>query len=119
MLTETSVRTIEPEVTVVTISGRINLGNGLISLETSIKRLIAEGSRRMVIDLAGLQHIDSAGIGMFMMSNAEMEKNGGRLVIAGASGLVAKSFEIVHLPLVIATADDVESARRSLAAPLG
>jgi anti-sigma B factor antagonist len=118
MLTETCVRTIEPDITVYTISGSIHLGNRLMSLETAIKRLIAEGTRKLVIDLAGLHHIDSAGIGMLMISNAEMEKNGGQLRIAGASGLVAKSFAIVHLQRIVVIEADVESACRSLSPPL-
>lgn len=114
MPTETSVRTIEPGITVYTISGSIHLGNRLLSLETGIRRLIAEGARKLVIDLADLNHIDSAGIGVLMMSNAEMEKTGGQLRIAGASGLVAKSFAIVHLERVAVIEPDVESACRSL-----
>jgi anti-anti-sigma factor len=89
-----------------------------MSLETAIKRMIAEGARKLVIDLAGLNHIDSAGIGMLMMSNAEMEKNGGQLRIAGPAGLVAKSFGLVHMHRVVVIETDVESACLSFSAPL-
>jgi anti-anti-sigma factor len=118
MLTESGVRTIEPGITVFAISGRLNLGNGLQTMESTIKRLIAEGARKLVIDLAGLHHIDSSGIGMFMMCNAEMEKSGGRMCIAGASGLVARSFHLVHLQRVVGVEADVESACRNLGQPI-
>ena len=42
MITESKTRRIEPDITVVEISGRLNLGNSLMSIETSIRRLIDE-----------------------------------------------------------------------------
>ena len=48
-----NIRVVEPAITVVEISGRLTLGNALTYAETSVKRIIAEGSRKIVIDLAG------------------------------------------------------------------
>jgi anti-sigma B factor antagonist len=114
MISESSVRTIEPDVKVFAISGRLNLGNALMSLESAIRRLIAEGTRKLIVDLSGLDHIDSSGIGVLVMSNAEMERAGGRMRVAGARGLVAKSLEIVHFDRLAGLDADVESACRNL-----
>jgi len=54
LVTETKTRRIEPDITVVEISEHLNLGNILVSIETSIKRLIEDGVRKLVIDLGGL-----------------------------------------------------------------
>ena len=40
------------DVTVVEISGRLHLGNSLTYAENAINRLIEEGTRKLVIDLA-------------------------------------------------------------------
>jgi anti-anti-sigma factor len=61
-----------------------------------------------------LGYTDSAGIGMIISLNGEMEQAGGQMRIAGAQGLVAKSFDIVHMERVIALDANVESGCRAL-----
>ena len=114
MITETKTRRIEPDITVVEISGRLNLGNSLMSIETSIRRLIDEGSRKLIIDLSGLDAIDSSGIGVMVSCSGLMEQAGGQMRIASAHGSVAKSFDLVHLNRLAALDPDVESAGRHL-----
>jgi anti-sigma B factor antagonist len=111
-------RVVEPATTVVEISGRLTLGNALTYAETSIKRLIGGGSRKMVIDLAGLTSIDSAGVGMLISCGGEMEQAGGALRVAGALGPVAKTFEIVHMSRIVALDADVGAACRNLSGNL-
>ena len=107
-------RIIEPATTVVEISGRLHLGNYLSYAETFVKRLIADGSREMVLDLAGLDFIDSAGVGMLISCSGEMDHAGGALRIAGAHGPVAKTFDVVHMSRIAALDPDVETACRNL-----
>jgi anti-anti-sigma factor len=83
LVTETKTRRIEPDITVVEIFERLNLGNTLVSIETSIKHLIEAGARKLVIDVTRLNYIDSSGIGMLVSSNGFMEQSGGRMRIAG------------------------------------
>ena len=111
-------RVVEPATTVVEISGRLNLGNSLTYAETAIKRLIGEGSRKMVIDLAGLTSIDSAGIGMLISCSGEMDQAGGAIRIAGAHGGVSKTFEIVHMSRIISLDADVDAACSKLSGNL-
>ena len=92
------------------IAGRLSLGNTLLSIENSMKRLIDEGSRRMVVDLAGLNSVDSSGIGMLVSCFAHMEQKGGQLRIAGAQGSVLKVFETVHPDRIVPMKPDVDSA---------
>ena len=116
MITETKTRQVEPDITVFEISGRLSLGNTLLSVENAVKRLIYEGSRRMVLDVSGLEFIDSAGIGTLLSCAGQMEKEGGRVRIAGAKGRVKHAFEIVHLDRVAPNDPDVATACRTLQA---
>jgi anti-sigma B factor antagonist len=118
MTSTLNIRVVEPATTVVEISGRLTLSDALTYAETSIKRHIADGSRKMAIDLAGLTSIDSAGIGMLISCGGEMEQAGGVLRVAGAHGAVAKTFEIVHMGRIVALDADVESACRNLSGNL-
>jgi anti-sigma B factor antagonist len=110
MITETKTRRVEPDITVLEIGGRLSLGNTLLSIENTIKRLIDEGSRRLIVDVAGLNAVDSSGIGMLVSCYAHMEQAGGQMRVAGAQGSVLKVFEIVHLNRIVPMYADAESA---------
>ena len=108
------IRQIEPNLTVVELSGHLNLGNELMSLESAVKRLIDEGARKLVIDVTKLDYIDSAGIGMLVGCNGHMDRAGGKMRVAGAHGTVAKSFEVVHMDRIMSLDGDVDTAIQNL-----
>jgi anti-sigma B factor antagonist len=114
MITESSTRKIG-DVDVVDLSGRLNLGNTLLSIERIILNLIEQGSRKMVVNVTGLTAIDSAGIGMLISVSGQMEHHQGKMRIAGAQGGVARSFEIVHIDRVAAMDPDLDTACKALA----
>ena len=116
MITETKTRRVDPGITIFEISGRLNLGNSLMSVENSIRRTIDEGARKLVFDLTGLSAIDSSGIGLLVTSASHMEQCGGYVRVAGANGAVGKALELVHLDRIAPLDADVESACRQLAA---
>jgi anti-sigma B factor antagonist len=115
MTSAMNTRVVESGAMVVEISGRLHLGNSLSSIEASIKGIIGEGNRKMVIDLSELQFIDSAGVGMLISCGGEMDQAGGAFRVAGAHGPVAKIFDTVHMSKIVGLDDDVETACSRLA----
>ena len=110
MIPGMKVRRVEPDIDVVELVGSLNLGNTLHWIETDLRRLIKEGSRKLVLDVSQLRYADSAGLGMFININGEIEQAGGQLRIAGASGMLAKSFTVTHLDRVLLLDSDVDTA---------
>jgi anti-sigma B factor antagonist len=110
------IRKVEPDLTVVELTGHLNLGNELMSVENAVKRAIDEGARKLVIDVTRLDYIDSAGIGMLVACNGQIERAGGKMRVAGAQGTVAKAFEIVHMDRITSLDGDIDSAVRNLSA---
>jgi anti-sigma B factor antagonist len=113
MTTESSFRKVG-DIDVVDLSGRLTLGNTLMSIETSILDLIEQGSRRLVINMAGLNSIDSAGLGMLMACSGQMEQHQGKLRIAGAHGGVARTLDVVHIDRLAPVDMDVDAACRAM-----
>jgi anti-sigma B factor antagonist len=111
---QSKTRKVEPDLTVVELSGHLNLGNELMSAENALKRLIDEGARKLVIDVSKLEYIDSAGIGMLVACNGQMDRAGGQMRVAGAQGTVAKSFEVVHMDRITSLDADVDAALSNL-----
>jgi anti-sigma B factor antagonist len=104
------------DVTVVELTGRLHLGNSLSYAENAINRLIDDGTRKLVIDIAGLNHIDSSGLGMLIFCGGHMEQSGGRMRVAGAAGSVARIFETSHADRVLQFDADLATACRKLSA---
>ena len=104
------------DVTVVEMSGRLHLGNSLMYAENSINKLIEGGTRKLVIDLAKLEYLDSSGLGMLIGCSGRMEQNGGRMRVACAGGPVAQVFELVHAERILQFDADLETACRNLSA---
>ena len=116
MVTESKTRFVEPDITVIEISGRLSLGNALLAIENSINRLIEQGARKLAVDISGLHAIDSSGVGLLVSCSGQMERKGGQLRIAGAQGPVAKTLDMVHLSRIAPLDADVESCCRHLSA---
>jgi len=108
------IRQVEPDLIVVELSGHLNLGNELMSLESAVKRLIQDGARKLVMDLTKLDYIDSAGIGMLVGCNGQMDRAGGKMRVAGAQGSVAKAFGVVHMDRITSLDADVATALANL-----
>jgi anti-sigma B factor antagonist len=108
------IRQVEPNLTVVELTGHLNLGNELMTVEAAVKRAIDQGARKLVIDVTRLDYIDSAGIGMLVACNGQMERAGGKMRVAGAQGTVAKAFEVVHLDRITSLDADLDAAVQNL-----
>ncbi len=104
------------DITVVEMSGRLHLGNSLSYAENTINRLIDAGTRKLVIDLARVDHTDSSGLGMLIFCAGRMEQSGGRMRVAGANESVTRVFEIAHAGRVLQCDADLASACRHLSA---
>ena len=116
MITQATSRQVEPDITVVTITGRLNLGNTLMSLENDLRKQIQNGARKIAFDLSGLDYIDSAGIGMLVGIFGQAEQAGGHARIAGAKGSVAHAFSVVHMERIMPLDEDLDGSTRHLAA---
>jgi anti-sigma B factor antagonist len=114
MILDVTTRTVEPDITVFELAGRLTLGNLLSQAEHALRASIDGGCRKLVIDLARLDFMDSAGIGMLAMCAGLIGKAGGEFRVAGANGRVQELLEIVRLGQVVTLAPDVEQACRSL-----
>jgi anti-sigma B factor antagonist len=107
-------RDAESGVVVVTLTGRVMLGETSAGIETLVKQLIGEGKKRIVFELAGVTHIDSTGIGRFISSLNKLREAGGGLRMAGANGQVRDAFHVTRLDTIFHFDDNVEAALKAL-----
>ncbi len=90
----------QPGVAVIALAGKVMLGANASAIEELIVTLLAQGVRKIVVDLGGVTHIDSTGIGVFIASLGKVTQAGGALAMAGASGVVREGFRVTRLDRV-------------------
>ena len=86
--------------TLLSLRGTIETTNAS-TLEEAIGRIIEDSCFRIVVDLAGVTYISSAGWGIFISEIKEIRENGGDLKLAAMTGDVYEVFELLEGVLVV------------------
>jgi anti-sigma B factor antagonist len=69
----------EGDVVVVDVSGKLTIGRDNTALRATLRELAEAGYRNVLLDMAGVTHIDSAGIGELMAGCASLARVNGTL----------------------------------------
>jgi anti-anti-sigma factor len=91
---------VEGSISVITLRGKLMLGEEAAQLETLVPQLLKSGRKYLVFDLSGVTHIDSTGIGRFIDTYGRLTQAGGEMRLAGAAGAVRDSFRVTRLDTV-------------------
>jgi len=75
--------------------------------------------RHIIFDFAGVNFMDSSGIGMIIGRYKNAEKRGGKLALAGMNDEMARIFQISGLAKIITRTTTVEEAQQNLSTPPG
>ena len=113
MVIGTKTRYVLPDITVFEISGRLHLGNNLLSIETALRKIVGEGGRKLVIDVAALDYVDSSGIGMMAATLKEVRTHGGDLRLLRLNTHGQRLFSVLKLKTTFEIFDDEAVALRS------
>ena len=108
-------RKADPGAAVVSLTGKVMLGEESAKIETLVRQLVGDCRVSIVMDLSGVTQIDSTGIGRFIACLMQVRRAGGTLRMAAAGGLVREVFRVTRLDTVLQFEPDVESALKSLA----
>jgi anti-sigma B factor antagonist len=100
-------------VTVVELAGRITLGDSGDSVEARLQEIIQNGARAVLLDLGGVEVLDSRGIKALVRAFISLQKRDGQLKLMKPSPRIRQVLDITHLLKVFEVFDDEETARRS------
>jgi len=98
---------------VVQISGDLSDEQAIAELEATIRRLLSQGRRRIVLDLSDATFLNTRAIGAMAQAQKRAREREGELRIAGAAGDVWRVIEMVWLHRMIPCHRDVKEALRS------
>jgi anti-sigma B factor antagonist len=100
-------------VTIVDINGRITLGDETGQLRDTVHGLIAEGKKKIILNLARVDYIDSSGVGELVSSFTTVRNSGGDLKLLSLSKKVHDILNVTKLYTVFDVKEDEFTAVKS------
>jgi anti-sigma B factor antagonist len=113
-----AVRQVE-SVTIVTLEGRLQLGDGTTTLRELAKGLVGHGQKSVLLELRDLTYIDSAGIGALMAFYTSLRNGGGELKLLSPSQRVRGLLVMMKLFPIFEVFEDEAAALASFTQAAG
>ncbi len=96
--------------TILRVAGTLAVGDATRAIQERFEKIGNERSGAVVLDLSGLEHLDSTAIGVFVGGLKRFEAQGRRFYLVNPRERVAAVFRITHLDSVFRVFPTVDAA---------
>jgi anti-sigma B factor antagonist len=100
-------------VTILDVRGRIVLGDEIGELRDAVRNLIGDGKKKIILNLAEVDYIDSSGVGELVGCFTTVRNAGGELKLLNLSQKVHDILNVTKLYTVFDVRDDEFTAVKS------
>ena len=107
-----SARKVE-NVAIIDVEGKILLGDGDVEIKKAVDEMLARGDRNILLNLARVPYIDSAGLGEIIRCFTAIRKNGGNFKLLSPNQRLIDLLAITKLVNVFDWYNDEPSAIKS------
>ena len=101
------------DVTILDLKGKITLGEGDEALREKINNLISQNKKRILLNLADVPYIDSAGLGEVVRTYTTVSRQGGQLKLVNLTKRITDLLSITKLLTVFEAFDSETEALKS------
>ena len=101
------------DVAIMDLDGEVRIGDSATALRSTIRNLVARGSTKLLLNLAGVRYIDSSGIGELIANYTTVGRSGGQLKLLSLTEKVQDLLVITKLLTVFDVYDDESEALSS------
>lgn len=101
---------IKPSIYLMKIDGNLQGGNQAMEFSETLIDLINQKPKALLIDLSGIQIINSSGIGMIVNGFNTFKQNGSDFLLINLHEKVKKLLEITHLDQVFKIFKNLDEA---------
>ena len=110
MLLQIEEKRIEPDIALVELKGKLALGRESQRLESLAGEMVKSGRIRAILDLTGVDYIDSAGIGIVALVSGKLKEAGGQLVVVAPEGKVLQMLNLTQVIRILSVSPTVVEA---------
>jgi anti-sigma B factor antagonist len=103
------------DVVVLSLTGEISVDDGELKFGRWVDELLNRDQRKILVDLAGVTYIDSAGVGMLVFEYKAVHARGGALKLFGLTAHSHRLLALMKLKSVFEVFEDEAMALRSFA----
>jgi anti-sigma B factor antagonist len=100
-------------VTILDLAGKVTLGDGDALLKDKLHSLLHQGKKDVLLNLAQVSYVDSAGLGAIVSAYTTMTREGGNLKLSNVTKKLQDLLSITKLLTVFETFDNEDEAVRS------
>jgi len=100
-------------ISILDIDGRIVLGEEIQQLRDAVRELIKQGKKKIILNLANVDYIDSSGVGELVGSFTAVRNAGGELKLLNLTQKVEDVLHVTKLYTVFDIKDDEFHAVKS------
>jgi anti-sigma B factor antagonist len=104
------------DVVMLDLKGKITLGEGDELLKDKVNSLVNQGKKKIVLNLADVPYIDSAGLGEVVRTYTTVSRQGGSMKLLNVTKRISDLLSITKLLTVFETFDSENDAVRSFSA---
>jgi anti-sigma B factor antagonist len=101
------------DVTILDMSGAVRIGEGAIALRDAIRGLADSGKKKILLNLAGVNYVDSSGIGELIANYTTVSRQGGQLKLLNLTDRIQNLLVITKLLTVFDAYEDEGEALKS------
>jgi anti-anti-sigma factor len=101
------------EVTILDLSGKITISEGTMKFRDSVRKLIEQGRRKLLLNFADVSYIDSSGIGELVSVYTAINNQKGTLKLLNIPKRIGDLLKITKLITVFETFSEETSAMKS------
>jgi anti-sigma B factor antagonist len=87
----------EQGIVILGLRGKLEMGRGDVALRDYAGSLLAQGNRQLILDLAGVTSIDTAGSGELLLLAERYREAGGKMSLMHVDRVHAKIYELASL----------------------
>ena len=100
-------------VAILDVSGRITLGEGSVGLRDAVHKELAEGNKKILLNLADVGYMDSSGVGELTSAYSSVKHQGGEIKLVNLTKKVDGLMQITKLATVFDISSDESAALAS------
>ena len=100
-------------ITVLDLRGKMLIGEGDELLRRKVSNLVEDGTNRIVLNLAEVPYVDSAGLGEIIRCYTAVSRNDGKLKLLNLTKRIHDLLSITKLLSVFETFENEEDAVKS------
>jgi len=103
------------DIHVLDCSGKITLGEGTMTVRTTVAEILKGGGKKIVLNLADVNYIDSSGVGELVSTYTTVAKHGGQLKLLSLTKKIRDVLAITRLLTVFQVYDSEPATVASFA----